>query len=63
MMRRFVLLAVMLVALVGCGPPRLEKMQETGGGTVYPVKVKVGERIIDCVIFRGLEKGGISCDW
>lgn len=59
-MKRLVFLATMAIMLAGCGPPEREGWMSED---VYPIKVKVDGRAVNCIIYRDYKAGGISCDW
>ena len=61
-MTRILFLVAIMIALTGCGPSP-ETIQHEIRKNTFPVKVKVDGREIDCIVFVGYNKGGISCDW
>jgi len=68
-MRRFVLLIVLLIILVGCAGPegQLELPDATGGSSMtvpnWGELILVEYEGMPCVIYDGFEAGGVTCDF
>jgi hypothetical protein len=57
-------LAACAVALSGCSIFAGEPDPKTGEDTALEVRhVQVDNRIVTCVVYRSMGRGGVSCDW
>jgi PBP1b-binding outer membrane lipoprotein LpoB len=48
--------------LAGCSSNAAAPERESTG-TYYVEKVNVDGRQVTCVVWSGIEKGGVDCDW
>lgn len=63
-------ITVICMALAGCGSAPAHEVRSvdsqcSAGADVFTecVITLTGTRKVDCVVYSGYEKGGLSCDW
>ena len=66
----FLLTPVFLLALAGCGSAPAHEVRSIDsqcsvwrGNLRECVITLTGARKVDCVVYSGYQKGGLSCDW